>query len=90
MVNETCNGEIYVVLQRLDADRVGGYQRYCCTGFVPSPNQNTDDLTLIGRNLLKRNINGLSRRDSIGSSLTAGVAACVATVNAAIILAGTG
>jgi chitinase len=32
----------------------GGYQQYCCTGFVPSSYQNTDSLDLIGRTLAKR------------------------------------
>lgn len=34
---------------------IGGSQSYCCSGFVPSPYENTDSLKLVGQNgLVKR------------------------------------
>ncbi|KAF2850135.1 glycoside hydrolase family 18 protein [Plenodomus tracheiphilus IPT5] len=55
----------------------GGYQAYCCTGFVPSSKTNTGSLALVGQGgLAKRGVRG----GVTGGIL--GALACVAAVSA--------
>lgn len=64
-----------------DRDCNGGYQAFCCSGFVPSSATSTDDLALIGQG-------GLVRRDGKGAAkgILLGSLACVAAVASANIL----
>jgi chitinase len=61
-----------------DRDCNGGYQAFCCSGFVPSSTIGTEDLALIGQG-------GLARRDGKGAAggLVLGSLACVAAVASA-------
>lgn len=46
-----------------DRDCNGGYQAYCCSGFVPSPTTNTAELALLGGSSLTRR-DGKGGRDA--------------------------
>jgi chitinase len=52
-----------------DRDCNGGYQAYCCSGFVPSPSKSTSTLNLIGQG-------GLAKRDN-GKNIAAGALICM-------------
>jgi chitinase len=61
----------------------GGYQAYCCNGFIPSSKTNTGSLALIGQGgITKRGIRG-----GISGGIL-GALACVAAVSAANIILG--
>lgn len=64
-----------------DRDCNGGYQAFCCSGFVASSTIGTEDLALIGQG-------GLARRDGKGGTegLVLGTLACIAAVASANIL----
>lgn len=64
-----------------DLDCNGGYQAYCCSGFVPSSRTNTGNLALVGQG-------GITKR-GLGGGVAGGVLgtlACVALVTAANIV----
>jgi hypothetical protein len=66
----------------------GGYQAYCCSGFIPSQKTNTGNLALIGQtdNISKRSLDRRSAKGA-GKGAAIGVAACAGLLAAANVIA---
>lgn len=69
----------------------GGYQAYCCSGFIPSSKTNTANLALYGQGgLTKRALSELEERGVKGrvGGAVAGAGICAGIVTALNIFAG--